>query len=111
MAPSLTGLSATLGQLDLVLPPPLTLRCSGGVIGLASVPQQKPPSSVPLQAYANYVMGSPQVGFFSELSLPPFCILYVGVCSVVCFLLSGVMLDAIFTPGGSTVGVHIIAAT
>ena len=28
-----------------------------------------------------------------------------GVCSGVCFLLSGAMLDAIFTPGGSSIGV------
>ena len=58
MAPSLKGLSATLGQFDMVLKPPLTPRCPGGVIGLASVPHQ-PPSSIPVQAYANYPMGSP----------------------------------------------------
>ena len=54
-----------------------------------SVPQQQIPSSMPPLAYANYAMGSPQVGFFlfSELSLPLFCILYMfGVCSGVCFL-------------------------
>ena len=39
IAPSLMGLSATLGQHDVVLPLVLTLRCPGGVIGLASVPQ------------------------------------------------------------------------
>ena len=38
--------------------------------------QQQPPSPVPLQVYTNYAMSSPQVSF-SELSLPPFCILYV----------------------------------
>ena len=70
----LMGLPAILGQCDVVLPPPLTLRCPGGVIGLASVPQQQPPSLMPLQAYANYAIGSQQVGLFSELSLPPFCI-------------------------------------
>ena len=59
MAPSLMGLPTTLGQHDVVLPSPLTPRCSGGVIGLASVPQQQPPSLMPLQAYANYAMGSP----------------------------------------------------
>ena len=62
MAPSLMALPATLGQCDMVLPPSLTLRCPGGVIGLASVPQQQPASSVLLQACANYAMGSPQVG-------------------------------------------------
>ena len=58
-APSLMGLPTILGQPDAVLLPPLTPRCSGGVLGLASVPQQQPPSSIPLQAYANYAMGSP----------------------------------------------------
>ena len=84
MAPSLMGLPAILGQCDVVLPPLLTLRCPGGIIGLASVPQQQPPSSMPLQAYANYAMGS-QVGFFSEFSLPLFCILYVW-CLFCCLL-------------------------
>ena len=32
-----------------------------------------------------------------------------GVCSGVCFLLSGVMLDAVFTYGGSAIGVYTIA--
>ena len=40
VAPSLLGLPATLGQYDVVLLPLLSLRCPGGVIGLASVPQQ-----------------------------------------------------------------------
>ena len=38
MAPSLMGLPITLGQHDLVLLPPLTPRCSGHVLGHASVP-------------------------------------------------------------------------
>ena len=63
MAPSLTGLPTTFGQCDVVLLPPMTPN-PGGVFGLASVPQQQPPSSMPLQAYANYAIGSPQVGFF-----------------------------------------------
>ena len=33
---------------DMVLPPPLTPRCPGGVIGLACVPQQQPSSLMPL---------------------------------------------------------------
>ena len=59
VAPSLMGLPTLLCQHDVVLLPPLMPRCSGGVIGLASVPQQQPPSSMSLQAYAYYAMGSP----------------------------------------------------
>ena len=58
MVPSLVGLPATLGQHEVVLPPPLTPRCPEHVIGLASVPQQQPPSSMLLQAYANFAVGS-----------------------------------------------------
>ena len=86
VAPSLTGFPVSHG---VVPPPPLMPRSSGGVFGSVSVPQQQIPSSMPPLAYANYAMGSPWVGFFlfSELSLPPFCILYMfGVCSGVCFL-------------------------
>ena len=70
VAPSLMGLSATLGQHEVVQTPPLTLRGSGGVIGLVSVPQQQPLSLMPLLAYANYAMGSPQVGFFFRVEPP-----------------------------------------
>ena len=70
MAPSLMGLPTMLGQHDVVLPPPLTPRGSGGVLGHASVPQQQPPSSMPLQACANYAMGSPQVDFFFRVEPP-----------------------------------------
>ena len=63
MAPSLTGFPVSLDQHGGVQPPPLMPSGSGGVIGSASVPQQQPPSSMPLLAYANYAMGSPQVGF------------------------------------------------
>ena len=70
MAPSLMGLPATMGQNDVVLPPPLTPRCSGGVIGLATVSQQQPLSLIPLQAYANYAMGSPKVGFLFRVESP-----------------------------------------
>ena len=75
VVPSLMGPPTSLGQHDVVLLPLLTPRCSGGVLGLASVPQQQPPSSVPLQAYANYAMGSPQVGFFFRVDPPT--ILYI----------------------------------
>ena len=39
VAPSLMGLPATSDQHDAVLPPSLTLRNSGDVAGLATVPQ------------------------------------------------------------------------
>ena len=48
MAPSMMGLPATLGQRDVVLPPLLTPTFPGGVIGMASMPQQQPPSLMPL---------------------------------------------------------------
>ena len=85
MVPPLMGPPTVFGQRDVVLLSPLTPRCSGGVLGYASMAQQQPPSSVPLQAYANYPMGSPQVVSFSGLSLPPFCILYVW-CVFWCLL-------------------------
>ena len=75
MVPSLMGLPTMLGQHDVVLPPPLTPRCSGGVLDHASLPKQQPPSLMPLQAYANYAMGSPQVGFFFRVEPPT--ILYI----------------------------------
>ena len=75
MAPSLTRLPATLGQHNVVLPQPLTLRCSGAILGLASVLQQQPPSLVPLQAYANNAMGSPHIGFFFRVEPPT--VLYI----------------------------------
>ena len=56
VAPSLMGFPAILGQCDVVLPLPLIQRCSGGVIGLATVSQEQPPSPLPLQPYANYAM-------------------------------------------------------
>ena len=79
MAPSLTGLPATLGQCEVVLPPPLMLRCPGGVIRLASVPQQQPQSSMLLLDYANYAIGSPHVCFFFRVEPPT--ILYI-ICLV-----------------------------
>ena len=62
-SPSLIGLPATSGQHDVIVLPPLTPRHSGNVVGLATVQQQQPTSQMPLQAYANYVIGPPQVGF------------------------------------------------
>ena len=43
------------------------------------MPQQQPPSSMPLLAYANYAMGSPQVGFFFRVKPPT--VLYI-ICLV-----------------------------
>ena len=54
---------------------------------------------MPLQGYANYAIGSPQVGFFFRVE-PPTVLYMFGVCSGVCFLLSGALPDTIFTPGG-----------
>ena len=48
MAHSLIGLPATSGQHDVVLLPLLTPRHSGGVVGLTIVPQEQPPSHMPL---------------------------------------------------------------
>ena len=79
MDPSLMGLSTTLGQCEVDQPPPLMPRCSGGVIGLASVPQQQPPSLIPLLAYANYAMGSQQAGLFFRVEPPT--VLY-NICLV-----------------------------
>ena len=54
----------------MVPPPPLMLRGFGGLLGSVSVPQQQRPSSMPPLAYANYAMGSPQVGFFFRVEPP-----------------------------------------
>ena len=80
MAPSLMGLSM-LGQHDVVLPPPLTPRCSRGIPGHASVPQQQPPSLMPLQSCANFAIGSPQVGFFFRVE-PPTILYIISLVSV-----------------------------
>ena len=50
-----------------------------GVIGSVYVPQQQTPSLMPLLAYANYAMGSPQVGFFFRVQPPT--VLYI-ICLV-----------------------------
>ena len=103
MAASLMGLYTMLGQHDVIQLPPLTPRCSGDVLGHGSVPQQQSPSLMPLQAYANYAIGSPQVGFFFRVE-PSTVLCMFGVCSGVCFLLSGALLDVIFTPGAQPLG-------
>ena len=74
VAPSLTGFPVSLDQHGMVPPPPLMPRGSGGVLGSVLVPQQQTPSSVPPLAYANYAMGSLQVGFFFRVEPPIMCI-------------------------------------
>ena len=84
MAPTLMGLPATSGHQDVVLLPLLTPRHSRCVVGLVTMQQQQPPSQMPLQAYANYTIGPPQVGFILELSFPPFSI-FVCLVSVLVY--------------------------
>ena len=79
VAPSLTGFPVSHG---VVPPPPLMLRSSGGVLGSISVPQQQIPSSMPPLAYANYAMGSPQVGFFFRVEPPTTIVSYICLVSV-----------------------------
>ena len=86
VAPSLTGFPVSLDQHGMVLPPPLMLRGSGGVLGSVSVPQQQTPSSMPPLAYANYAMGSPQVGFFFRVEPPIILYLIYVWCLFWCLL-------------------------
>ena len=79
VAPSHTGFAVSLDQHGVVPPPPLMPKGSGGVLGSVPVPQQQTPSSMPLLAYANHAMGSPQVGFFFRAEPPT--ILYI-ICLV-----------------------------
>ena len=105
VAPSLMGLPTMLGQHDVALLPPLTPRCSGGVLGLASVSQQQPPIFNASSGLCQLCHGFARVGFFFRVEPPT--ILYIimfGVCSGVCFLLSGALLDAVFTPGAQPLG-------
>ena len=99
-APYLMGLSAIPGQHAVVLPPLLTVSHSGGVLGLAIVPKQQPPSHMPLQAYAKYGMGPPRVGFPFRVEHPT---VLVFIC-LVSILLSGAMLDAVFIYGAQPLG-------
>ena len=85
VAPSPLRLPATMDQCGVVQPPPLMPRGSGGVICPTSVPQQQPPSLMPLLAYANYAMGSPQVGFFFRVE-PPTVLYIICWCPFWCLL-------------------------
>ena len=103
MAPSLIRPPVTTGQHDVLLPPPPTPRHSGGVIGLAPVPQQQPLSQMLLQAYTNYAMGPTEVGVTFRVE-PPIILFYLYVWCLLLCMLSCAMLDAVFTYGGSTIG-------
>ena len=95
MTPSLMGLPAIAGQHDVVLPPLLTPRHSGGVVGLDTVPQQQPPSQISLQDHANYAMVPLQVGFPFRVKPPTICIFICLVSVVVyafCFQVSDLIL-------------------
>ena len=84
VAPSLMGLPAMLGQHDVVLLPPLTPKCSGGVLGLASATAATSifiASSDLCQLCHGFSTGS----FFFRLEPPLFCILYVW-CLFWCLL-------------------------
>ena len=109
MAVTTVGLSATQDQQDVVLPPPLILRDTiRGVVNLITVPQQHTQSKIFSQAYASYAMIPSQVSFLLK-----HCAIYwfphVGVCYSVCFLLSDCSVAAMFTSGGSTIGVYTTA--
>ena len=78
MSTSLMGLPVISGQHDVLLSP-LTLRDSGGVVGLATVPQQQPQSQMPLQAYANYAMGPLHVGFTFRVEAPTIFYVFVSI--------------------------------
>ena len=66
--------------------PPLMPRGSGGVLGSISVPQQQTSSSMPPLAYANYAMGSLQVGFFFRVEPPIILYLIYVWCLFWCLL-------------------------
>ena len=82
VAPSLMGFPVSLDQHGMVPPPPLMLRGSGGVLGSVSVPQQQTPSSMLPLSYANYAMGSPQVGFFFRVEPPTIIVSYICLVSI-----------------------------
>ena len=88
VAPSLTGFPVSLDQHGMVPPPPLMPRGSGGVLAQFLCQSCKLPSSVPSLAYANYAMGSPQVGFFFRVEPPTILYLIYVWCLFWCLLLT-----------------------
>ena len=72
MAPFLMRLPVTSGQHDMVLPPLRSLRKSGGVVGLANVPQQQPQSQMPLRVMPIMSWVIHKYISLSDVSLPPF---------------------------------------
>ena len=86
VAASLTGFPVRLDQHGMVPPPFFMPRGSGGVLGSVSVPWQQTPSSMPPLAYANYAMGSPQVGFFFRVESPTILYLIYVWCPFWCLL-------------------------
>ena len=96
----------TLRQHNVVLPPWLILRDKRrGSVGLNSILQQQPHMQMPPQTYANYAMAPPQASFSFRFYHPTNSLSCVGVCCIVCFLLSGSYVGTMFTIGGSTIGV------
>ena len=85
------GPSASSYQKDMVLPPLLMPLDTSGVIGIPTVSQQLPQSQVIFQAYADYTIGPLYVSFSFRVEPPTHLYIYVGICSGVCFLLSGSM--------------------
>ena len=66
MAPTSVD-SVASGLHDVVVPPQLILRNTGGSVDLTTVLQQKQyKSQMPSQAYANYAMGTLQVSFLIQ---------------------------------------------
>ena len=107
VAPSLRGFPVSHGM---VPPPPLMPRGSGGVLGSISVLQQQPPSSMLPLAYANFAMGSPQVGFFFRVE-PPTIVYLIYVWCLFWHLLFTFrcQIGCCIHLGGSTVGVCTFA--
>ena len=89
----------------MVLPPLLMSVDTRVVVFLTSVLQKQPKSQMPPHAYDNYVMGPLQVGFSFRVEPLTDLLICVGVCYGASSLLSGAMMDAILTYGGSTIGV------
>ena len=102
------GLPVTSGQHDVFLLPPMTPGHSRVVVGPASLPQQQPVSDAS-SGLCQLCHGSSASRFLFQSWVSHHLFIYMfGVCTGVCFLLSGAMLDAIPTYGGTTIGVCTI---